>query len=406
MDIEKLNALKEKMGEIPQIGYEGHWSGMKFRENILEDSLVRHVLGLSYYQMSDVGEVFETLCKIEDGDEDWINAWSQIAEKLQKRAEKAENDEKMVSASNIYLRASTYWRLSLMYFNSVDDERIKEYSKNSFDCYEKYLKLSSYPGQYIEIPYENGYLPAHFYRSKNADRKAPILILTPGRDTWAEDTRWVYDAALKRGIHCLVYDGPGQGLALRLNDLKFRPDIENVLSPIIDFVLDNFDEVDGGKIISMGLSFGGFLVPRAAIYDDRIKITICDPGNINWGKGFIPKLEVIKQIPKDVRPPQLDFLLQDYVYKHGVSEDEIIDELKKFDNSSIIDKLESLTIVLDGSSEINKGEAKKFFDILNCPKEYLLFDENSSAQMHCQMGGYATAAEYIFDLLEEKLRDL
>ena len=38
--------------------------------------------------------------------------------------------------------------------------------------------------------------------------------------------------------------------------------------------------------------------------------------------------------------------------------------------------------------------------------KYLLFDENSSAQMHCQMGGYATAAEYIFDLLEEKLKDI
>lgn len=48
-------------------------------------------------------------------------------------------------------------------------------------------------------------------------------------------------------------------------------------------------------------------------------------------------------------------------------------------------------------------EAKKFYDMLNCEKEYLLFDEDSGSQMHGQMGGYATAAELLFDLIEKHL---
>lgn len=41
--------------------------------------------------------------------------------------------------------------------------------------------------------------------------------------------------------------------------------------------------------------------------------------------------------------------------------------------------------------------------MLNCEKEYLLFDEDSGSQMYGQMGGYATAAELLFDLIEKHL---
>lgn len=77
---------------------------------------------------------------------------------------------------------------------------MKKYSLESRRCYEKYLELSEYPGEYVQIPYEDTYLPGHFYRSPVAGEKAPLMIITPGRDTWAEDTIWVYDMALKRGI--------------------------------------------------------------------------------------------------------------------------------------------------------------------------------------------------------------
>lgn len=393
MNQNKLKMIKEKLANMPSIGKKGHWSSMSFSDEILEDALIKHVLGLVYYQMADVGEVFETTCQISDNTS-WIDAWAKTADKLEKRAK---NTTDNVTKENSYLRASTYWRISTMIFDDVNDEKIVEYSKKSQMCYGKYLKLSDYPGDTINMPYEDSFLPGHFYKSPVASGKAPLLIITPGRDTWAEDTRWVYDAALKRGIHCLVYDGPGQGFALRLNGITFRHDIENVITPIIDYALENYNCVDENNIILMGMSFGGFLVPRAAAYDKRVKLVITDPGNISWGGGIIQKLEIIKEIPKNMRPSQLDFMLEDYMWKHGVGEDELIDELKKFDNTSLIDEMTAKTLVLDGTSEINKGKSKKFYDMLKCEKDYILFDEESSAQMHTQMGGYATASEIIFD---------
>lgn len=388
--------MKRKM---PSVGLEGHWSAEKFSDNILQDALIRHTLGLTYLQMADVGEVFEVITKVKSG-KDWIDAWSEIALTLQKRAERSNNN---VTKESAYLRASTYWRIALMYFNSIDDDRLSKYSQNSLDCYHNYLKLSNLNGEYIEIPYGDSYLPTHYYKSPVATENAPLMILTPGRDTFAEDTAWIYRQALKRGINCLVYDGPGQGFALRMNKIPFRYDIENVITPIIDYCLKNFDGIDENNIILFGISFGGFLVPRAAIYDKRVKMCIVDPGNINWGNNFAQRLEMIQKIPKEVRPPQLNFMLEDYIYKHGATEKTVCDELRKFDNSDIIKDLDCLTIVMDGTSEMTQGESKKFYDMLECEKEYLLFDEDSGSQMHAQMGGYATASEMLFDLIEKHL---
>lgn len=46
-------------------------------------------------------------------------------------------------------------------------------------------------------------------------------------------------------------------------------------------------------------------------------------------------------------------------------------------------------------------QRKSFMMALTCPKDYLLFDENSTAQQHTQMGGYATGTEYIMNWIED-----
>ena len=81
-----------------------------------------------------------------------------------------------------------------------------------------------------------------------------------------------------------------------------------------------------------------------------------------------------------------------------------IPELRKYDNTDIIDQVTCHMIVLDGTAEVTPGEAIKFYDALrNCEKDYILFDEETTAQSHTQMGGYAPAAEILFDRIEEYL---
>jgi hypothetical protein len=49
------------------------------------------------------------------------------------------------------------------------------------------------------------------------------------------------------------------------------------------------------------------------------------------------------------------------------------------------------------------GGAKEFFDALKCQKDYMFFDETTTAQAHCQMGSYATTTKYLFDWIEGNL---
>lgn len=379
-----------------------HWTSNKFSQHILMDALIKHVLGLMLYGMSDLGEVLEAVGQLKGGDpESWLKAWSTRAQLLQERAEKADRMHKSVSAASAYLRASTYWRVALMCFSEPDDSRMVEYSHASANCYERYLKLSGYPGTYVEIPYEDTFLPGHFYKSSIAGEKAPLLIITPGRDTWAEDTRWVYDAALRRGVHCLIYDGPGQGYALRLNQLVFRPDWENVMTPVVDFAL-TLPGIDPARIGSMGLSFGGFLSVRAAAFEPRLKALIADPGTLSWGEGIGRVLQSVSHLPSHELPPHIRQLVSDYAWKHGVEDslETVIRALQAYDNTAVADKISCQTLVLDGTEEMAKGQAQQLFDTLKCPKHYLLFDGNTTAQAHCQIGAYATASEYLFDWLD------
>ena len=178
-----------------------HWTAPDFfNSNVLIDALTKHILSLMSYGMTDLGEVLEVVGQLKGSDEAiWMDAWGELAQRLQGRAEAADARGNTISASTGYLRASTYWRCALLYYSDFEDPRMKDYAVASMECYKRYLELSGYPGEYVEFAYGDSFLPGYFYRSPAAGEKAPLLIITPGRDTFADDTRWVYEGALQRG---------------------------------------------------------------------------------------------------------------------------------------------------------------------------------------------------------------
>ena len=404
--LKKMQKMAEGAHSDPSlVGDVEYWSEIKLSSDILTDAVAKHVLGLVYTGMADVGETLQCICAIDKlADDGWARSWSAMACKLQSQAEAYEAKGHAQSAATAYLRASTYWRVMLMNYTDIHSSKVQEYAQIYMDCYKRYLSLSGYPGEYIEIPYEGTFLPGHIYRSPCAEGKAPLLIITPGRDTWAEDTRWVYDEALRRGIHCVIYDGPRQGLALRMQGLTFRPDWEHVVTPVLDYALKRLgDEVDHDRIGLMGMSFGGFLNTRAAAFDKRFKVMVADPGNLAWGGQIKQRLQMILQIPEEQRPPFMNFMLDDYAWKQGVPKEDVPADLDRYDNSDVVGLVSCNTLVLDGAAEVQPGAAKKYFEALQCPKEYHLFDFDSTAQCHCQTGGYAPASEFIMNWIEENL---
>ena len=84
-------------------------------------------------------------------------------------------------------------------------------------------------------------------------------------------------AAVERGWHALIFDGPGQGAALFEQGLPFRPDWEAVITPVVDFALAR-GGVDPARIALVGISQGGYWVPRAAAFEHRLAAAVADPG--------------------------------------------------------------------------------------------------------------------------------
>ena len=104
------------------------------------------------------------------------------------------------------------------------------------------------------------------------------MILTNGYDGTAEELYFANGAAaLERGYNVLAFDGPGQGAMIIDRGVPLRPDWENVITPVVDYLLTR-PEVDPARIVLIGLSFGGYLAPRAATAEHRLAACISDCG--------------------------------------------------------------------------------------------------------------------------------
>ncbi|MEU4802960.1 alpha/beta fold hydrolase [Actinosynnema sp. NPDC023587] len=395
------------------------WTSFRFIDSDVMDSQFKHQLGLALYGMSDIGECLEALRTIGvDDEESWLRAWTARAEVLQQRAELAEEEGRSISAASAYLRASSYWRAGLMHFSFPEDPRVKANALAGYHCYDRYLALSDYPGEYVEIPYEDSFLPSYLYRSPHARGPAPVLIFFQGRDAWPEDTRWVYDGAMRRGYHCLTVQCPGQGMALRVNGLTFRHDWEKVVTPVVDVVV-GLDGVDPDRVGLMGASFGGYLAPRAAAFEKRIKLLVANPGYLAWGPTIRASLPDSLNAAWEAGPDAfnaavaavgehsalVEWYVRDSSWKHGVSTPyELFAELDACDLTEVAGRIECETLVMDGTEEAySPGQAEQLYDALTCPKTFLVFDESTTAQLHCQAGGEATAAEFTLDWLDGRL---
>ena len=101
----------------------------------------------------------------------------------------------------------------------------------------------------------------------------PTLLFFDGADTFVEDTYFIVaPAAVARRWNVLLVDLPGQGI-LPMDGRIRRPDVEKAVSAVVDAALGR-PEVDARCLAAMGISAGGYIVPRAAGHDSRLKAAV------------------------------------------------------------------------------------------------------------------------------------
>jgi hypothetical protein len=108
--------------------------------------------------------------------------------------------------------------------------------------------------------------------------KSGPLIMNNGSDG-AVTSIWPPVAAggVARDCNVLIFDGPGQQSMLFERRLPFWHDWEQVITPVVDFLLGRSD-VDPQQIVLYGIGQAGYWVPRALAFEHRIAAAIADPG--------------------------------------------------------------------------------------------------------------------------------
>jgi pimeloyl-ACP methyl ester carboxylesterase len=236
------------------------------------------------------GECFYSASKIKDGDgESWYSAFAEMGNRAQKRAETSSAGSHTVSARESYLRAYTYYRASIAFLDPSTDPRHPKLYHKARECFVKAAEMFDPPILPLRIPFEGRTLPGYFVRPANDSNKRKTLLMIGGADTFVEDLyAYIGPAAVKRNYNLVIVDLPGQG-ELPHEGLILRPDAEVPVKAVVDYLLQ-LPGVDKEKVVMYGLSFGGYLAPKAATSEKRIKAlavcsTIMDASQL-WPKGM------------------------------------------------------------------------------------------------------------------------
>ncbi len=249
------------------------------------------LLASAAFGAAEAGEVMATSAAIKDGDFDsWCEAWTATATRVEEEAASAQTAGHRETAFARHLRASSYWFAVAFYVLGTKDGTAEDYHRlwrRHRDCFERAAALASPAWERVAIPYEDTEMEGWLFRGRPAGERAPLLLLNNGSDGTVTDM-WVMGAApaIARGYNCLTFDGPGQGQALHEQDLYFRADWEKVVTPVVDWALARPD-VDPDRIALMGVSQGGYWVPRALAFEPRIAAGIADPGVVDVSRAVL-----------------------------------------------------------------------------------------------------------------------
>ena len=367
------------------------------------------VLSAAVYGGSDIGEVITTTDRITPEDFDsWHDEWLRTADRVAAEADRSLAGGHKVSARDGFLRASNYYRSAHFFAHgNTEDGRTAHAGRRSTDCFKKAASLFQPQIEPVEIPYEDRSLPGYFYSGSAGDGTRPVLLLFTGFDGTAEEQYFSgAAAAAERGYRVLGFEGPGQGNAILERGLTFRGDWENVVGPVIDYVIQR-DDVDPSRIALMGQSLGGVLAPRAAAYEKRIAAVIAHDGLYDFHRAVaaaIPRDEaMIKQAIANV--PLFRWLFEHGMWVTGTSTPlEFLDALKMF---SVADGVAELitcpVLVCEDLDPRVLGQPQELYDHLTAPKTLLPFTAEEGADDHCQGGAMRLANARMFDWLDDTL---
>lgn len=315
--------------------------------------------------------------------EDWVREMKSLAVR-------AEATQRRSKAIGYYIMAEFFEA-----DGSADKSELYTKSKSLF--YEEYKEIFKTKIRRDEVEYDNGKLPV--WVGFPGTEVKDTVIIHGGNDSYMEEFLPLVQRFLSEGIAVYLFDGPGQGGALREYGIYYTHEWEKPVKAILDaYQLDD--------VTIIGLSLGGMLAPRAAAFENRIKRVVA------WG--IMPDFYevVLSKVPEQLRllmdledKEQVNTLIQakmkvdpliKWAIQHGMFSMNVdtpydyLHNTRKFEMQSIGHQITQDFLLL-GSNEdhfIPVELYKKVIDALLHVKSlsYKMYTKSDSAENHCNIG--------------------
>ena len=379
-------------------------------------------LGRSYYRAGDPGKLLAIASKIKAGDfESAWQAYHEAGVELRTLAESAAAKRHRVSAREAYLWAAGYFSSALRFLDGTGNhERMLPCWQEYAACWAAAAALFDPPIERLEIPYEGTSLTGWFLRVDNSRRRKPLVVLNNGADGLEESMYILGGAgALARGYNCLIFNGPGQGDSLWMRKLYFRPDWEKVITPVVDAMLHHA-EVEPKRIALVGVSQGGYWVPRALGFEHRIAAGVADPGVWDVSDPWLRNLpDFVRKVLDAKNKVQFDQMIQMGTASNPRAKAMLRFRMRPLGMTSYYDAFHAVQeynladaaprircpmLITDPEGEqFFQGQAQKLHDALSVPKAIVHFTHEQGADQHCEVAAPGYRDYCIYNWLDETL---
>ncbi|SEM63708.1 alpha/beta hydrolase family protein [Nonomuraea pusilla] len=401
-----------------------------FADSEMQDFAYLRTLAYADFGAASVGEVVHVARKIArdgGGRDAFIEAWSEQGRLAARTADDALAAGRPRTARTFLHRAYNYLRTAEFYFNRRQNEEFTALYDQSVSHFDRALPLLDTPAERIAIPYQDGIdLPGYFFASDDSGTPRPTVVISGGGDGHGEELYFLAGVphALARGLNVVLFHGPGQrGLLHHHPDQVFRADSEVPFAAVLDHVTARPD-VRADAVALYGLSFGGYLAPRAAAHDRRVAALVANAPIIDFHSLIFDALTSALPAPPPATAPAeywnglyqqvggTDWALQATMdnYMLWTTGARTFADFHRLARSFTLDGLVSqitcptLTLSSDGENAVARDQARRFHEQLVVPvKAFHRLAAEHGADSHCGLSNIALTSSLVYDWLTDVL---
>lgn len=307
-----------------------------------------------------------------------------------------------------HLAAAFAYRAAEFFTHPSDKDKILLYDQFHDQFYET---IQDELMERCSVPFEGGSLPALRFRP---EQSLGTVVVNGGLDSFKEEFYLAARYLVAAGHDLILFDGPGQGAALRRSKLYMTHEWEKPTVAVLDY----FDLDD---VTLVGISMGGYLAPRAAAFDQRIarvvafdvfhfdqhggglqraiyRLFVRYPALYNWVAGIAM-----------ARSVSANHVISQWMYITGVSTPADWNELIEYYSLSDVAEQVRQDVLLMAGAEDHMIPLREYHRNLNGLTNARsvtgrIFTRDEQAQNHCQIGNLRLALDVILEWIADKAR--